>query len=84
MSFYEGLEVTGGLTIFDFGLKIKSGGLTVVGGTFLSSMYTVTSDKRLKENISTIDQSLYKISKLRGVFYDWTAHGKNLVGNDFN
>jgi hypothetical protein len=34
---------------------------------------STVSDKRLKENITTIDNALDKIMALRGVEYDWTA-----------
>jgi len=34
---------------------------------------STVSDKRLKENITTIDNALDKVMELRGVEYDWTA-----------
>ena len=34
---------------------------------------STVSDKRLKENITTIDNALDKVMALRGVEYDWTA-----------
>lgn len=34
---------------------------------------TTTSDRRLKDNIKTIDSALEKVEKLRGVEYDWNA-----------
>ena len=36
------------------------------------------SDKRLKENIKTIENPLYKISQISGVTYDWNKNTKNL------
>jgi hypothetical protein len=50
----------------------------------VSSLYTngnitaYASDKRLKENIKTIENALYKISQIAGVTYDWTENTKNL------
>ena len=32
---------------------------------------TITSDRTLKTNIETIDNSLEKINKMRGVYFDW-------------
>jgi len=37
---------------------------------------TTTSDRRLKDNITTIENALDKVTKLRGVEYDWNAGGR--------
>jgi hypothetical protein len=42
------------------------------------SVSSGASDKRLKENIKTIENSLYKISQISGVTYDWNKNTKNL------
>ena len=39
-----------------------------------------SSDKRLKENISPIENPLEKIKKLRGVYFDWKDNLKETVG----
>ena len=44
-----------------------------VGGTFTATADIIAySDKRLKENIVTIDNALEKVTKLRGVSYNRT------------
>jgi len=40
----------------------------------------VNSDERLKENISTIEDALNKVSKLRGVEFDWKDTGIHSLG----
>ena len=47
---------------------------TVSASLFRSSGDVVafyTSDERLKDNIETIDQPIYKLQQLRGVEYEW-------------
>jgi hypothetical protein len=39
-----------------------------------------TSDRRLKKNIMTIDDSLKKILALHGVEFDWKVNGQHEVG----
>jgi len=39
------------------------------GSTVLATDFTIPSDRRLKENIQTVDSALDKISKLRGVYF---------------
>jgi hypothetical protein len=70
------LDVTGtikGITGIFSGLLTAQAGLTASGGTFSGSVtatdFTIPSDKRLKENIQTVDSALDKISKLRGVYF---------------
>jgi hypothetical protein len=72
-----GISVTGGLTVGNSVLTIGSGG----GGTgfTLSSDGTGTysdtlsqhSDRRLKQNIRSLQNSLMTVKQLRGVTYDW-------------
>jgi len=42
-----------------------------VNGTIRGYGITDSSDERLKKNIVTLDNTLNKISQLRGVYYDW-------------
>ena len=60
------------LVIFHDGeVRAKS---TVSASLFRSSGDVVafyTSDERLKDNIETIDQPIYKLQQLRGVEYEW-------------
>jgi hypothetical protein len=65
------MKVTGGLTVNAGGLWV-SGGLTVMGNAYLEYGYTA-SDRRLKTNISPLKGALSKITKLRGVYYKWSA-----------
>ena len=39
--------------------------------TLTCTEQTITSDRTLKTNIETIDNSLEKINKMRGVYFDW-------------
>lgn len=52
-----------------------STGNLVVGGTI-----TASSDKKLKENIKTIDNALEKVISLRGVEYDRIDTGEHQIG----
>jgi hypothetical protein len=61
-----GMYITGGLTV--------QGGLTVFGNTYLEFTAT-TSDRRLKQDISPLKNSLSKVTKLRGVYFKWTKNG---------
>jgi hypothetical protein len=52
--------------------RVNSSGTGHFDGDVVAYSTTV-SDKRLKENITTIDNALGKVMALRGVEYDWTA-----------
>jgi hypothetical protein len=52
----------------------RSGNVTFAGNV------TAYSDKRLKTNIKTIDNSLDIISKIRGVTFDWIENGEKAIG----
>lgn len=52
----------------------------VVNGNAAAISFIYTSDRNFKKNIKTIDNSLEKILKLRGVTFDWKADGKPSVG----
>ena len=62
------LSVTGVVTIT--GNTTTDGDLSV-NGNFSSTSMATESDKRLKENIKTLENSLSNILKLRGVSYYW-------------
>ena len=66
----NGLQVTGGVSIVEGG-AIVTGGLTVNGDTWFSVQPTVSSDKRLKTNIRSLEDSMQKVSQLRGVYFNW-------------
>jgi len=76
-----GVHVTGGLTVHTVG-GVITGGLTVQGSTYLVSGYSTPSDRNLKENITQIDNSLSKISRLKGVYFNWAENARSLYGND--
>ncbi len=53
---------------------------SISGSEILSSGDVVafnTSDKRLKDNITTIDNPIYKLKQLKGVEFDWKNEYKN-------
>ena len=73
-----------GLTTFDDGfVNHTSNGLVVQSGTSITSVTAgdikasgdmiafSSSDRRLKENIKNISSPLTKLSKIRGVEFDW-------------
>jgi|VirMetMinimDraft_7_1064189.scaffolds.fasta_scaffold01028_2 hypothetical protein len=55
-------------------LETTTGGIAVTGAITATGDVTAffTSDKNLKQNIVNIDNSLDKVSKLNGVYYNWT------------
>lgn len=72
---------TGGLLVSADGLTISAGGLyvngdiTVTGDVIYSGSITATtttpSDRRLKADIVPLENSLEKVSKIRGVYFSW-------------
>jgi hypothetical protein len=61
---------TSGSVTFGGGVFI-SGGLTVHGTVESQFVVDVYSDRRLKTNLSPIFDALHKVSKLKGVYFDW-------------
>ena len=67
----------GAVTFFYYGstrLATTSAGVTVTG------IVDSTSDIKLKENIKTIENSLDKVLKLRGVEFDWKESKEHSIG----
>jgi hypothetical protein len=79
----NGLVVTGGVSIMQGGL-IVTGGMTVYGYTYLARSPVIFSDERLKTNIVKLDEPLVKISKLKGVYFNWIQNEKNGLQFDTN
>ncbi len=61
------------------GTTAPSERLEVVGNV-KAAAYLYTSDRRLKENIETIENSSEKVLGLRGVEFDWKKDGKHEIG----
>ena len=57
---------------FDGSTLVITGAITATGDITAFQ----TSDKTLKENISNIENPLDKISKLNGVYYNWTSEAQ--------
>ncbi|MEA9355420.1 tail fiber domain-containing protein [Bacteriovorax sp. PP10] len=51
-----------------------------IAGNVKATSYLYTSDRRLKTNIVTIEDSLEKILSLRGVEFDWKKSGDHEIG----
>jgi hypothetical protein len=51
-----------------------------IAGNVKATSYLYTSDRRLKTNIVTIEDSLEKILSLRGVEFDWKKSGNHEIG----
>ena len=62
------LKIAGGVW---FGKQMYVGTDAHIAGTLYTSSQTVTSDKRLKENVVLIDNPLDKVMAMRGVYFDW-------------
>ena len=76
--------ITGGLTVHTSGLKVESSSTNTITGNShstgtlciannLNGNFVVNpSDRRLKEDITPVKDSLDSITKLRGVYYKWS------------
>jgi len=53
---------------------------TTSGGIQVTGTVTATSDIKLKENVTTIENGLDKISQLRGVEFDFKSNGQHSLG----
>jgi len=53
---------------------------TVTGGIQVTGTVTATSDIKLKENVTTIENGLDKVSQLRGVEFDFKSNGQHSLG----
>lgn len=65
------------------GMRLKAGSslvLTASTGDVTAVTFTYASDRKLKNNIKTLNNSLNKILQLRGVSFDWKDSGKSSVG----
>ncbi len=51
-----------------------------VAGNVRAAAYLYTSDRRLKENIETLEGSSNKVLGLRGVEFDWKENGEHEIG----
>jgi hypothetical protein len=51
-----------------------------VGGNVLATSYLYTSDRRLKDNIQTIEDAPGLISRLEGVSFSWKRDGRSDIG----
>jgi hypothetical protein len=61
----------GGITILSGGLMVSNGLTVYTLGVGLENSPTVFSDRRLKQDIKSIDNSLDIINDLRGILYSW-------------
>ena len=48
--------------------------------TVTATDFNTTSDRQFKTNITTIEDSLNKVTELRGVEFDWVDSGKHTMG----
>lgn len=64
-----GGTLSGGLTISTGNLALSSGNLSVTGTITASGDITAFSDARIKTNVETINEAVYKVTQLRGVQY---------------
>ena len=73
----------GNLKLLDAGstkLEVASGGVNVTGDMVASGNVTAYSDAKLKTDISSIDNALEIVGKLRGVNYKWLSNGQADIG----
>ena len=74
---------TGNLKLLDQGstkLEVASSGINVTGDMVASGNVTAYSDAKLKTEISSIDNALDIVGKLRGVNYKWLSNGQADIG----
>ncbi len=71
----------GGTTTLQGAVKI-GGTLSVLGVTTGPSVSWTTSDRALKTNVRPISRALFKVTKLRGVYYDWLSEESGRAGSD--
>jgi hypothetical protein len=64
------LSVVNAMTVGS-GLFINSNGLTVYGNTELQIAANTFSDRRLKKDLKPLVDPLSRISRIRGVYYNW-------------
>ena len=71
-----------GLTVGTTQLYVSGGNVYTSGQYFATSNITAynTSDRRLKDNIETLTDSLDKVSKMRGVTFTSKKDGKPCIG----
>ena len=62
------------------GISSPTESLHVIGNILASGSITQFSSRRWKTNIQTLEGSLQKVERLRGVSYDWKADGKHDIG----
>jgi hypothetical protein len=78
---HGGISISGGLysdaTLTVNGNLIVNGGLTIYTPSVAPTAIPSASDSRLKTNIVPIDGALSKISKLKGVYFNWIQDEKN-------
>lgn len=60
--------------------KLQVNGDVLITGVTTSSVFSSSSDKNLKENINTIENSLEIIKNLRGVKFDWKENKQTSYG----
>ena len=73
----------GNLKLLDAGstkLEVASSGVNVTGDMVASGNVTAYSDAKLKTEISSIDNALDIVGKLRGVNYKWLSNGQADIG----
>ena len=73
----------GNLKLLDAGstkLEVTSSGVSLTGDMTASGNVTAYSDSRLKTDISTINDALGTVGKLRGVNYKWLRSGQSDIG----
>lgn len=61
-------------------MRLESDGDLHVDGDVIAASTTVSSDERLKENISTYQNPIDTINQLKGVSFEWKKDGKKSGG----
>ena len=82
----DGITVAGGITLSDSGITLGGTTLTTADNSAYSNggnQYVLTtSDRRLKERMQTVEASLEKLAKLKGVYYYWSKSAQKHQGYD--
>ena len=84
---FEGQVNVNGFATFSGDVFMSGAGFTYCGGPLhvcddIVAFYGQTSDLAMKENVSTLEDPLAKVMKIRGTEYDWKEGNKSYKGHD--
>lgn len=73
---HQALFMSNGITQTAIGTGIYTVGNATIAGAAYAASYNCTSDKRLKKDITAIDNPLSRLTSINGVYYNWKDETK--------